>query len=210
MVTQQGVTWNISNIDPPKLRIPSRPPHIDRMDRGAGIQWCEGRGKSGGGRGEEGGNFGREILGAGVTPKFVVFYRFYSIFMYFNAVTVYQKYIIDILKQIQVYLQWIRHSPLHRRGVFWQPWFTLNLFTSDFGLSLVDYFPLAGLGGSVGCAVRLETRRSRVQPPRRSATFFRGDWSWNIFYGHSLPSADSRMSVSGERMCTILVNRLED
>ena len=53
----------------------------------------------------------------------------------------------------------------------------------------------AGLGGSVGCAVRLETRRSRVQPPPRSATFFRGDWSWNIFYGHSLPSADSRRAV---------------
>ena len=35
--------------------------------------------------------------------------------------------------------------------------------------------PPAGLGGSVGCAVRLETRRSRVQPPPRSATFFRGD-----------------------------------
>ena len=34
---------------------------------------------------------------------------------------------------------------------------------------------LVGLGGSVGCAVRLETRRSRVQPPPRSATFFRGD-----------------------------------
>ena len=53
----------------------------------------------------------------------------------------------------------------------------------------------AGLGGSVGCAVRLETRRSRVQPPPRSATFFRGDWSWNIFYGHSLPSSDSRRAV---------------
>ena len=39
---------------------------------------------------------------------------------------------------------------------------------------------LASLGGSVGCAVRLETRRSRGQPPLRSATFFRGDWSWNI------------------------------
>ena len=48
---------------------------------------------------------------------------------------------------------------------------------------------------SFGCAVRLETRRSRVQPPPRSATFFRGDWSWNIFYGHSLPSADSRRAV---------------
>ena len=43
----------------------------------------------------------------------------------------------------------------------------------SFGLRIT---PLKiGLGGSVGCAVRLETRRSRVQPPPRSATFFRGD-----------------------------------
>ena len=53
----------------------------------------------------------------------------------------------------------------------------------------------AGLGGSVGCAVRLETRRSRVQPPPRLATFFHGDWPWNIFYGHSLPSAETRRAV---------------
>ena len=44
-------------------------------------------------------------------------------------------------------------------------------------------------------ADRLETRRSRVQPLPRSATFFRGDWSWNIFYGYSLPSAGSRRAV---------------
>ena len=74
------------------------------------------------------------------------------------------------------------------------------------------YNDSAVLGGSFGCAVRLETRRSRVQPPPRSATFFRGDWSWNIFNGHSLPSADSRRAVVRfwQRMCTILVNRLED
>ena len=53
----------------------------------------------------------------------------------------------------------------------------------------------AGLSGSVGCAVRLETRRSRVQLPPRSATFFCGDWSENIFNGYSLPSADSRRAV---------------
>ena len=59
-----------------------------------------------------------------------------------------------------------------------------------------SYLPfLVSLGGSVGCTVRLETRRLQVQPPPRSATFFRGDWSWNIFYGHSLPSADSRRAV---------------
>ena len=31
--------------------------------------------------------------------------------------------------------------------------------------------------------------------PARLATFFRWDWSGNIFYGHSLPSADSRRAV---------------
>ena len=28
-----------------------------------------------------------------------------------------------------------------------------------------------------------------------SAKFFRGDWSWNMFYGHFLPFADSRRTV---------------
>ena len=43
-------------------------------------------------------------------------------------------------------------------------------------------------------------------------TFYHGDISLNNFYGHSLPSADSKgqLSISDERMCTILVNRLED
>ena len=31
--------------------------------------------------------------------------------------------------------------------------------------------------------------------PARSATFFFGDWSWYIFYSHSLPSADSRAVI---------------
>ena len=69
------------------------------------------------------------------------------------------------------------------------------VFRSAFSVTIAPTTSDAGLGGSVGCAVRLETRRSRVQPPPRSATFFRGDWSWNIFYGHSLPSADSRRAV---------------
>ena len=46
----------------------------------------------------ERGGGGTEIFGAGVLPKFVVVYRFYSIFMYFNAITGYQKYLIDVLK----------------------------------------------------------------------------------------------------------------
>ena len=32
-------------------------------------------------------------------------------------------------------------------------------------------------------------------PPAGSATFFHGDLSWNIFYGHSFPSADSRRAI---------------
>ena len=36
--------------------------------------------------------------------------------------------------------------------------------------------------------------RSRVRSSR-PATFLRGDWSWNHFYIHSLPSADSRKAV---------------
>ena len=75
--------------------------------------------------------------------------------------------------------------PVHLYGL-------IHLYLKNVDIS--NHF-FAGLGGSVGCAVRLETRRLRVQPPSRSATFFRGDWSWNIFYGHSLPSADSRRAV---------------
>ena len=66
-----------------------------------------------------------------------------------------------------------------------------------------------GLGGSVGCAVRLETRRSLVQHLPRSATFF-VEIDHEIFSTVilSLPLIqEGQLSVSGERMCTILVNR---
>ena len=70
---------------------------------------------------------------------------------------------------------------------------------------------VADLGGSVGCAVRLQTRKSQVQPPPRSATFFRGDYEIFSTVILSLPLIqEGQLSVSGERMCTILVNRLED
>ena len=53
-----------------------------------------------------------------------------------------------------------------------------------------------------------------MQPPPRSATFFR-----NLEIDHEMFSTvilslpliqEGQLSVSGERMCTILVNRLED
>ena len=48
--------------------------------------------------------------------------------------------------------------------------------------------------------------------PAGLAYSFMEIWSWNIFYSHSLPSADSRgqLSFSGKRMCTILVNHFKD
>ena len=42
-------------------------------------------------------------------------------------------------------------------------------------LLLLMFTVINGLGGSVGCAVRLETRRLWIQPSPRSATFFRGE-----------------------------------
>ena len=70
---------------------------------GTGIRGAGDGGKGGGDGGREDGGQGRggggrEILGAGVMPKFVVFYRFYSIFMYLNAITGYHEYLIDVLK----------------------------------------------------------------------------------------------------------------
>ena len=48
-------------------------------------------------------------------------------------------------------------------------------------------------------------------PPPRSATFFHGDREIFSTVILSLPLIqDWQLSVSGERMCTILVNRLED
>ena len=58
--------------------------------------------------------------------------------------------------------------------------------------------------------VRLAWGRSRVRCTG-PATFFRGDWSWNHFDGHFLPTADSsRTAVSYWRMDVhlVLVNRL--
>ena len=43
--------------------------------------------------------------------------------------------------------------------------------------------------------VRLVIRSLRARSSPGRAIFFRGDLSWNVFYGHSLPSVDSRRAV---------------
>ena len=60
--------------------------------------------------------------------------------------------------------------------------------------------------------VRLETRRSRVQPRRgRQHSFLEIDHEIFSTVIPSLPLIQEwQLSVSGQRMCTILVNRLED
>ena len=69
-----------------------------------------------------------------------------------------------------------------------------------------------GLGGSVGCGVRLETKRSRVQSRRgRQHSFVEIDHEiFSTVILSLLLIQEGQLSVSGERMCAILVNRLED
>ena len=65
----------------------------------------------------------------------------------------------------------------------------------------------ACLSDSVGCTVRLETRRSRVKtPPSRQHSFMEIDHE--IF--STVILSLTLIKVSDKRMCTILVNRLED
>ena len=113
-------------------------------------------------------------------------------------------------------LQWVKGN--HLLPLFWK-WYQGNIFKffvldahkNIFLLvtSLSDQMPSdldlhyllrpvcqsgAGLSGLVGCALTGD-QKVASSIPARSATFFHGDWSWNIFYGRSLHSADSRRAV---------------
>ena len=72
--------------------------------------------------------------------------------------------------------------------------------------------PAVGLGGSVGCAVRLETGGRGFNPRRgRQHSFVEIDHEIFSTVILSLPLIqEGQLSVSGEIMCIILVNRLED
>ena len=43
---------------------------------------------------------------------------------------------------------------------------------------------------------QLDAHPTEIRSPAGTATFFRWDWSWNTFYGHSLHSADSRRAIA--------------
>ena len=72
----------------------------------------------------------------------------------------------------------------------------------------------AGLGGSVGCVsnCRPEGRGFNTPHLLRLAAFYRGELIMKYFlrsFSRSLPLIqEGQLSVSGERMCTVLVNRL--
>ena len=72
--------------------------------------------------------------------------------------------------------------------------------------------PVTGLGGTFGCAVRLETGRSlNRSPPDRQHSFVAIDHKIFSTVILTLPLIEEgQLSVSGERMCTILADRLED
>ena len=69
----------------------------------------------------------------------------------------------------------------------------------------------AGLGGSVGCALRLETGGREFNPCRgRQHSFVEIDHEIFSTVILSLPLIqEGQLSVSGKRMCTMLVNCLE-
>ena len=70
----------------------------------------------------------------------------------------------------------------------------------------------ASLGGSDECAVRLETKSCKFNPCRgRQHSFVEIDREIFSAVILSLPLIqEGQLSVSGERMCTILINCLED
>ena len=76
----------------------------------------------------------------------------------------------------------------------------------------VSQYLLAGLSGLVGCAVRLDQEVAGSNPTKvGNILSWRFDHEIFSTVIHSLLLIqEGQLSVSGKRMCTILVNRLED
>ena len=114
--------------------------------RGYGDKGAGDGGKGGGGRGKRG--RGTKVEGAGVGKFWGR--GLYQNLLYFTDFYVLQcnSWVSEVSnRRIKVNSGIFTMNPalisLHRRGVFRQPWFTLNSFTSDFSSSLVDCFPLS-------------------------------------------------------------------
>ena len=88
------------------------------------------------------GGGGREILGTGLYQNLLYFTDF-TLFLLLQC----NNWVSEVSnRRIKInsgmFTMNLALISLHRLEVFRQPWFTLISFTSNFGLSLVDYFPL--------------------------------------------------------------------
>ena len=106
------------------------------MGRETGVKGA-GDGGRGGGDGGRGGG-GRELLYQNLL--------YFTDFLYFYVLQC-DNWVSEVSnRRTEVNSGILTMNPalisLYRQGVFRQLWSTLTLFTSDFGLSLVDYFPL--------------------------------------------------------------------
>ena len=103
------------------------------------------------------------------------------------------------MSAVAMSLRWVNRGPWASCFFTFLLWKQLRYFVSQpWWLSLMR--------------AQLVIRRSRVRPLPGWQHSFVEIWSWNIFYGHSLPSTiqEGQLTVSGERMCTTLVNSSED
>ena len=82
-----------------------------------------------------------------------------------------------------------QHLSFNEQLIFMLSYKTLNMFIST------SHHPRAGPRSAVGnvsgyrCVSDCRSRGRKFDPG--PVPYFRGDWSWNDFYGHSPPSADS-------------------
>ena len=121
---------------------------VIRGGRGTGVKGAGNGGKGGGEWGERGRGTGEEGAGVG---KFWG-RGLYQNLLYFTDFTLFlllqcNNWVLEVSnRHIKInsgmFTMNLALISLHRLGVFRQPWFTLISFTSDFGLSLFDYFPL--------------------------------------------------------------------
>ena len=86
----------------------------------------------------------------------------------------------------------------------------LNFFITEcmYTLKTIITLPCTWPRSAIGSQSDCRSRGREFDPG--PVPYFRGDWSWNIFYGHSPPSADSRrVGVSYKRKYVhkVLVNR---
>ena len=84
--------------------------------------------------------------------------------------------------------------------VYWPRSYKLFLCSTQLSMKFVLLINLKLLTIAPASVVQLDARPTGDKgfagsTSAGSVTFFHGDWSWNTFYGHSLPSANSIRAV---------------